>query len=86
MADEQTGRYARMGADGDEEGMYVRFQPGMGLNVYIGRRQSRYTGPPNARTMVDVYELAMSIDGWEQVCGFVDQWRAREAAREATTG
>jgi len=82
--------YKRMGAGAersDEEGLYVRFAPGFGLNVHIGWRRGLYNPPRSfiSRGRPDRYEdgdeLAMSIKGWEALGLMVDEWRAREAAR-----
>jgi len=75
-------RYERLGARGaNEEGLYVRFSPGFGLNVYVGHRRAVYKG---GRWSVpsgyeDGDDLALSIGGWEKLCALVDEYRAREA-------
>ncbi len=74
-------RYQRLGARGvDEEGLFVRFEPGFGLNVIIGFRRGIYKQgnywplPPQ-----DKDEMVLSIDGWEKLCSLVDEYRARES-------
>lgn len=71
-------RYKRLGANGATAGMYVRFEPGFGLNVHIGH---------HALDGIDTERMSMSITGWESLCALVDEWRAREAAtdRDATS-
>lgn len=75
-------RYRRLGAKGlQEDGMYVRFEPGFGLNVHIGfrRRTERFGsygtiyGPHE-----DADRLVLGIQGWERLCELVDVWRERE--------
>jgi len=63
-------RYRRLGANGEATGVYVRFEPGFGLNVHIGFRSS-YT---------DHEGLILSIVGWERLCELADEWRARQVA------
>lgn len=65
-------KYDRQGADGKEQGLYVRFEPGFGLNVYTGHRYR--VGSWDA--VEDRQEFGMSIDGWERLCELVDEWRA----------
>lgn len=75
-------RYRRLGAGserGDDEGLYVRFEPGFGLNVHIGFRQRRLVNQNDKPMTDDSYELVMGIQGWERICEFVDEYRAREA-------
>lgn len=75
-------RYRRLGAHGDQEGMYVRFEPGMGLNVHLGFRLKSLHGADSG-TYVDYERCVMGIDGWDRLCAFADEWRAREAERTA---
>lgn len=71
--------YKRLGAgsvSSEEEGLYVRFEPGFGLNVVLGVRWKKEyygLGPDNFA----IKEFPMSIDGWEKLCRFADEWRAR---------
>lgn len=75
-----TGRYDRLGADGDNEGVYVRFDPGFGLNVYIGlRHDRRFMGNEDDRFADSRVEFGLSIGGWETLCSLVDEWRSRAA-------
>lgn len=75
-------RYKRLGAGSapdDDTGLYVRFEPGFGLNVHIGIRHSVYTGdygrcPQETR---DFEKVVLGIQGWERLCELVDEWRAR---------
>lgn len=79
-------RYKRLGAGvkrGDEVGLYVRFEPGFGLNVYVGHRKPHYKQGDRANYPSgyrDGDDLAMSIGGWERLCELVDEYRARERA------
>ena len=66
-ADPTKSRYADLG---DRRSLYVRFEPGFGLNVYIGMGHPASLAPPK--------ELGMSIQGWEMICEMVDEWRRRE--------
>ena len=72
-------RYRRLGASGlHETGLYVRFEPGFGLNVHIGHRLRNELVEP--RGLVRDHErMVLGIDGWERLCELVDEWRAREA-------
>lgn len=70
-------RYERMGATGKEEGLYVRFDPGFGLNVYIGHRLDVGKLAWKGRDFQDRKEFGMSIQGWDKICQFVDEWRER---------
>lgn len=79
-------RYKRLGAGAeraDETGLYVRFEPGFGLNVHVGIR-AKHLKPgdrvnyPSA--YVDEEQLVLGIHGWERLCELVDEYRAREAA------
>ncbi|SRR6266498_1803491 len=67
-------RYLRLGAKGlKEEGLYVRFEPGFGLNVYIGHRVGSdfgYGGYP--KSFKDNDGIGMSILGWEKLCRRVE--------------
>lgn len=67
-----TDPYKRLGAGGNKAGLYVRFEPGFGLNVYIGHRH-----PVGDQMKDDPKELGMSIQGWEYLCALVDEWRSR---------
>lgn len=76
-------RYQRLGTD---DGIYVRFEPGFGLNVHIGHRKPEYGPQPiygGSRPLLgykdDPNEFAMSIGGWERLCEMADEWRARIA-------
>lgn len=77
-------RYRRLGAGSKSErdvGLYVRFEPGFGLNVHIGMRAGRkhdYRNRP--QEFVDVEKMALSIQGWDHLCSLVDEWRERIAA------
>jgi len=73
-------RYERLGAQGDEGGIYVRFDPGFGLNVYIGHRSAIYKGYNSYPSSYEDRDgIGMSILGWEHLCRLVDEWRARQA-------
>jgi len=74
--------YRRLGASGREEGIYVRFEPGFGLNVHIGMRIQRFEAGYGRRPEwrdLDEREFRMSIDGWERLCDLADEWRARRS-------
>jgi hypothetical protein len=45
-----------------KDGLYVRFDYGFGTNVHIVLNEHR--------------ELVMSIQGWERLCGLVDEYRS----------
>lgn len=77
--------YRRLGASGDEAGMYVRFEPGFGLNVHIGHRYRAGYHAANPGSFIEKEFGAMGIDGWERLCELADEWRARRAenGREA---
>jgi hypothetical protein len=82
-------RYQRLGASGNQEGMYVRFEPGFGLNVHIGYRLKVLTtkgtfnlGPYEHRDK-ETIGMALSIEGWERLGELVDEWRARESQQQA---
>lgn len=78
-------RYDRLGVDGAKAGLYVRFEPGFGLNVIVGHRRPVHAEPgPRPTGWVDGDELVMSIVGWEQLGRLVDRWRAREEALRGT--
>lgn len=69
-------RYRRLGAgskSSKEEGLYVRFEPGFGFNVYLGFRAQRDAYAP----MIDHERMGTSLGGWERLCELVDEWRAR---------
>ncbi len=78
-----TARYERLGASDDEEGIYVRFEPGFGLNVHIGLRLK--VTSPGGTVGHGHYEyrdfedkgMALSIDGWERMGELMDEWRNR---------
>lgn len=70
-------RYARMGADGEQEGLFVAFEPGFGLNVVVGFRANVWVDQMH-REHRDYKELRMSIECWERLGQFVDEWRRRE--------
>lgn len=83
-------RYDRIGADGDEEGMYVRFDPGFGMNVIIGMRANAIkvrSGVWDGRSFEGQdlegpgRGMMMSLDGWETLCSFVDEFRARQGKK-----
>lgn len=73
--------YRRLGASGREEGIYVRFEPGFGLNVHIGQRTRRYDTKwgPSRTEFGDLTEreFVIGIGGWERLCELADEWRAR---------
>ncbi len=77
-------RYQRLGASGEQVGIYVRFEPGFGLNVHIGLRLKVLT--PNGTFPHGPYEhrdfedkgMVMGIDGWERLGELVYEWRTRE--------
>jgi hypothetical protein len=80
--------HKRLGAGAtreDETGLYVRFEPGFGLNVHIGIRSARYKQGRRAYLgdKPDHYEdeekLVVGIGGWERLGELVDEWRARNA-------
>lgn len=78
-------RYERLGATGRSEGLYVRFEPGFGLNVYLGLRIRLYTDDRVVdHKEVGGHEFGMSIDGWERLCELVDEYREREARVRAS--
>lgn len=80
-----SARYERLGPGPSErrEGLYVRFEPGFGLNVHIGWRKPVFDGPHGPHVTPDSYRdedrICMSIGGWEQLGAFVDAWRDRQA-------
>jgi hypothetical protein len=82
-----TDRYKRLGAGSEstaDTGLYVRFEPGFGLNVHIGRRMafSSQTDFGGRRSEIrDVESMVLGIGGWERLVELVDEWRAREATR-----
>ena len=73
----------RLGTPEDkQEGMYVRFDYGTGLdgtNVYIGFRRPvwKNSGCYPPREWEDHDCIGMSIVGWEHLCALVDEWRQR---------
>ena len=67
--------YGRIGAAGDRDGMYVRFDPGFGLNVTIGFRSRSPVGGRRE----DYDRLTLGIGGWEQLCDLADAYRERES-------
>jgi len=68
-------KYQRLGAKNiTDTGMYVRFEPGFGLNVHIGIRYVKDGWP---KTYVDYEKMVLSIEGWETLCSLVDEWRER---------
>lgn len=70
--------YERLGASDVETGVYVRFEPGFGLNVHIGHR---YKGTqPSSQSFTN--EIVFSGVGWDRLCQLVDEWRARDTGRE----
>lgn len=77
---EVSERYRRLGAGSEsaaDTGLFVRFEPGFGLNVHIGRRvhlRDRYglTGE-----LKDTDLAVLSIGGWQRLCELVDEYRAR---------
>jgi hypothetical protein len=77
-------RYRRLGANGDQEGLFVRFEPGFGLNVHIGFRYRRYPGDPLALTdpWIEKELGALGITGWERLGELVDEWRTREVVND----
>lgn len=79
-----TEHYKRLGANSDQDGMYVRFEPGFGLNVHIGFRLGVYPGEYGRGQKVyrdfEDKGMVMGIDGWERLGELVDEWRARNAA------
>lgn len=79
-----TDRYRRLGANGTEAGLFVRFEPGFGLNVHIGWRKPVYKQPLSSSWRdpdgyVDEEKLVVGIKGWETLGALVDEWREREA-------
>lgn len=77
-------RYRRLGAGGDQEGMFVRFAPGFGLNVHIGYRKALYGAPtgygPRKRIgFSEDHSIVVSGTGWERLCELVDEWRTRQS-------
>lgn len=70
-----TERYRRLGASGQTEGLYVRFEPGFGLNVHIGFRICHSA----TKKRVENERLVLGIDGWERLGELVDEWRERQA-------
>lgn len=78
----EEGSYERLGAKDKEEGLYVRFDPGFGLNVYIGHRTAVYKGYSSfPSSYEDNSEIGMSIIGWEHLCSLIDEWRERDDRR-----
>lgn len=80
-----TPEYRRLGVgsvSGDDEGMYVRFEPGFGLNVVIGRRWNETWSHAAVRGIRDEELCSMSIKGWEALCLLVEQYRERQEDRE----
>lgn len=77
-------RYKRLGAGSGstaEEGLYVRFEPGFGLNVHIGHRHAvreRADDPWSRAVVKDFERCVLGIGGWERLAELVDEWRARE--------
>lgn len=71
--------YRRLGACRREEGMFVRFEPGFGLNVHIGHRWRATAHAVNPGSFIEKEFGAMGIDGWERLCELVDEWRERRA-------
>lgn len=72
--------YDRLGAQNKEEGLYIRFDPGFGTNVYIGHRRAVYKGYNSfPSSYEDGREIGMSIVGWEHLCSLVDEWRERDS-------
>jgi len=75
-----TDRYKRLGAKNEECGLYVRFEPGFGLNVHIGKRCHDFRFRDS--NFDDVELMCIGVDGWERLGELVDQWREREAMYE----
>lgn len=79
-----TDRYKRLGASDEQQGIYVRFEPGFGLNVHIGYRLKvlapKGTFNPGPYEYRDFEEegMTLGIDGWERLGELVDEWRTRE--------
>jgi len=72
--------YRRLGAGGRQEGIFVRFEPGFGLNVHIGRRIQRYEAGYGRRPQWGDHtatEFVMGIGEWERLCELADDWRLR---------
>lgn len=71
--------YRRLGASGNTEGLFVRFEPGFGLNVHIGWRTPIFDGPlgTSPTRYEDREGITMSGQGWERIGEFVDEWRQR---------
>lgn len=65
-----------LGAQDGEPGLFIRFDPGFGLNVFIGHRRVTYDDCFRP-VGIQVEEIGMSIAGWERLCSLVDEWRAR---------
>lgn len=85
--------YRRLGAGSmsdTDEGLYVRFEPGFGLNVHIGTRLKVTVqggmypyGPHELRDFEDSrHGMVLGIQGWERLCELMDEWRVRRS--EAT--
>lgn len=65
----------RLGAgseSADDVGLFVRFEPGFGLNVHIGRRWR------SDRRVTESDLVVLGIDGWETLCALVDEHRERQ--------
>jgi hypothetical protein len=69
--------YKRLGASGNQEGIYVRFEPGFGLNVIIGH-QYHIRNQRGTNELKSFEKLTLGIDGWEKLCDLAIEWRARE--------
>ena len=75
--------YKRLGVKNEEDtGLYVRFEPGFGLNVHIGIRR-QYIKQPNGTILHGPYEirddknreLVLGIEGWERLCELADEYK-----------
>ncbi len=73
-----TDRYQRLGASGNQDGLYVRFEPGFGLNVHIGLRL-KVTVPWGEYQDFEDRGMVLGIDGWKRLGELVDEWRTRDA-------
>lgn len=78
-------RYRRLGAgsiSAGDLGLYVRFEPGFGMNVHLGYRAQQWSyqhSPPLPTNIIDVEKMVMGLNRWEHLCEMVDEWRMREA-------
>lgn len=72
----------RLGATGDETGVYVEVEPGFGTNVYVGLRISLYRGEYGRSRQeyvdTDSARLGLSLQGWERLCELVDEYREHQ--------